>query len=78
MVYSPLIPFVIVDLTFSEPSKVLSDEVFFLICVPKGSLNKFSLVANLATLSNFANLHKSKMAAGRYLEKSTFDSLANI
>ncbi len=40
-----------------------------------GSLNKFSLVAQVATLGNFANLHKSKMAAGGHLENLTFDGI---
>ena len=34
--------------------------------------NKSSLVATLATLSSSSNLHKSKMAARRHFEKSTF------
>ena len=34
------------------------------ICIP--SRNKFSLVAQAATLGNFFNLHKCKMAADRY------------
>ena len=41
-------------------------EVFLMIRVCKGYWNKFSLVAQAATLGNFFNLHKRKMAADRY------------
>ena len=37
-----------------------------------GSRNKFSLVAQAATMGNFVNLHKWKMAADRY--RSSFDT----
>ncbi len=39
---------------------------FLMIRVYKGHWNKFSLVAQAATLGNFFNLHKRKMAADRY------------
>ena len=41
-------------------------EFFFMIRVYKGYWNKFSLVGQAATLGNFFNLHKRKMAADRY------------
>ena len=41
-------------------------EFFLMIRVYKGYWNKFSLVAQAATLGNFFNLHKRKMAADRY------------
>ena len=43
-----------------------------MIRVYKGYWNTFSLVAQAATLGNFFNLHKRKMAAGRY--RSFFDT----
>ena len=41
-------------------------EFFLLIRICMGSRNKFSLVAQAATLGNFCNLHKCTMAADRY------------
>ena len=41
-------------------------EFFLLIRICMGSRNKISLVAQSATLGNFFNLHKCKMAADRY------------
>ena len=46
------------------PGNVLYDGVFLTIRVYMGYWNKFSLVAQAATLGNF--LHKRKMAADRY------------
>ena len=48
------------------PGNVLYDGVFLMIHVYKGYWNKFSSVAQAATLGNFFNLHKRKMAADRY------------
>ena len=48
------------------PGNVLYDGVFLMIRVYKGYWNKFSLVAQAATLDNFFNLHQRKMAADRY------------
>ena len=48
------------------PGNVLYDGVFLMISVYKGYWNKFSLVAQAATLGNVFNLHKRKMAADRY------------
>ena len=48
------------------PGNVLYHGVFLMIRVYKGYWNKFSLVAQAATLGNFFNLHKRKMAADRY------------
>ena len=48
------------------PGNVLYDGVFLMIRVYKGYWSKFSLVAQAATLGNFFNLHKRKMAADRY------------
>ena len=45
---------------------VLYDGVFLLIRIYMGFRNKLSLVAQAATLGNFFNLHKCKMAADRY------------
>ena len=45
---------------------VLSDGVFSLIRIHVGSGIKLSLVTQAATLGNFFNLHKCKMAAARY------------
>ena len=39
---------------------------FFLIRIHMDSRNKFSFVAQAATLGNFLNLHKCKMATARY------------
>ena len=50
------------------PGNVLYYGVFLMIRVYKGYWNKFSLVAQAATLGNFFNLHKRKMAADRYIE----------
>ena len=47
------------------PGNVLYDGVILMIRVYKGFTNKFSLVAQAATLGNFFNLHKCKMAADR-------------
>ena len=41
-------------------------EFFLLIPIYMGFRNKLSLVAQVATLGNFFNLHKCKMAADRY------------
>ena len=35
--------------------------------IHRGSRNTFSLVAQAATLGNFFNLHKCKIAAARYV-----------
>ena len=43
-----------------------SMEFFLLIRICMGSRNKFSWVAQAATLGNFFYLHKCKMAADRY------------
>ena len=44
-----------------------------------GSRNKFSLVAQAATLGNFVNLHKCKMAAARYVNMCyTRTACANV
>ena len=51
------------------------NKIFGWIYTPTGIFNKFSLVAKLVTLSNFANLHKSKMAADGHLENLTFDEI---
>ena len=48
------------------PGNVLYDGGFLMIRVCKGYWNKFSLVAQAATLGNFFYLHKRKMAADRY------------
>ena len=48
------------------PGNVLYDGVFFIIRVYNGFRNKFSSVSQAATLGNFFNLHKCKMAADRY------------
>ena len=48
------------------PGNVLYDGVFLMLLVYNGYWNKFSLVAQAATLGNFFNLHKRKMAADRY------------
>ena len=48
------------------PGNVLYDGVFLMIRVYKVYWNKFSLVAQAATLGNFFNLHKRKMAEDRY------------
>ncbi len=48
------------------PGNVLYDGVFLMIRVYNGFRNKFSSVAQAATLGNFFNLHKRKMAADRY------------
>ena len=48
------------------PGNVLSDGVFSLIRIYVGSMNKFSLVAQAATLGNCFNLHKYKMPSARY------------
>ena len=45
---------------------VFTMEFFLLIRIHIGSRDKFSLVAQAATLDNFFNLHKCKMAADRY------------
>ena len=41
-------------------------EFFLLILICMGSRNKISLVAQAATLGNFFNLHKCKMATDQY------------
>ena len=52
---------------------------FWLIRIHIGSRNKFSLVAQEATLSCFLNLHKCKMAATRYVNMCyTRTTCANI
>ena len=48
------------------PGNYLYYGVFLLIRIHIGSRDKFSLVAQAATLGNFFNWHKFKMAADRY------------
>ena len=50
----------------SDPDKLSTMEFFLLIRICMGYRTKFSLVAQAATLGNFFNLHKCKMAADRY------------
>ena len=48
------------------PGNGLYYGVFLLIRIHIGSRDKFSLVAQAATLGNFFNLHKCKMATDQY------------
>ena len=66
---------VIVLMSTHEPRNVLSYELVLLICTHMGSQNKFSFVAQTATLGNFFNLHKSKMNSGRHFDNFTFELL---
>ena len=53
-------------------------EMFYPMCFfadLMGSWNKFSFVAQAATLGNFFNFHKSKMDSGCHLDNVTFEPL---
>ena len=54
---------------FQHPPKMLYAMNVF-VHIP--SRNKFSLIAVTATLDNSGNLHKSKMATGRYAKELIF------
>ena len=52
--------------TMVELEMLSTMEFFLMIRVYRGYWNKCRLVAKAATLGNFFNLHKRKMAADRY------------
>ena len=60
---------------FHEPRNFLSYEVFLQIDVPMGSLNKLTLVAQLATLGNSGKLRKFKMAAAKIYHGATYPKI---